>query len=63
MLVAAKGEGFGGAMEREVGHSRCKLLYREEINQRSYLHSTGNYIQNLMINLIGKEYEKECAYK
>ena len=28
-LVVAKGEGVGGEMEREVGISRCKLLYTE----------------------------------
>lgn len=33
MLVVAKGEGFGGGMERRLGTSRRKLLYREENHQ------------------------------
>ena len=35
-LVVAKEEGVGGGMEWEFGVSRCKLLYREWINNRSY---------------------------
>ena len=29
ILVVAKGEGLGGALEWEIGVSRCKLLYRK----------------------------------
>ena len=43
-LVVAKGEGVGGGMEWEVGVSRCKLLYRECINNKVLLYSTDNYI-------------------
>ena len=57
-LVVAKGEGVGGEMEREVGVSRCKLLYLGWINSKVLLHSTGNYIQYPMINRNGKEYLK-----
>ena len=35
-LVVAKWEGFAGEMEWEPGVSRCKLLYIEWINTRSY---------------------------
>ena len=59
-LVVAKGEGDGRGMDWEFGISRCKLLYTEWIN-KVLLYSTGNYIQNLVINPNGKEYEKECV--
>ena len=39
-----KGEGVGGAIERQVGVSRCKLLYIEWINDKLLRYSTGNYI-------------------
>ena len=62
-LVVAKGEGFGGGMEWEVGASRCKLLYMEWINNKVLLCSTENCIQYPMINHNGKEYfKKECIY-
>ena len=43
-------------MEWEV--SRCKLLYKERINNKVLLYSTENYIQYPMINHRGKEYQK-----
>ena len=46
----------------EFGVSRCKLLYREWINHKVLLYSTGNYIQYPVINHNGKEYEKENVY-
>ena len=57
-LVVAKGAGCGRRMEWEFGVSRCKLLYREWINNKVLLYSTGNYIQYPMINHNGKEYKK-----
>ena len=51
----------------ELGISRCKLLYREWINE-VLLYSTGNYIPwsyipyHSMISHFGKEYDKECTY-
>ena len=33
-LVVAKGEGVGEGMAWEAGVSRCKLLYREQINNK-----------------------------
>ena len=45
-------------MEREFGISRCKLVYREWINNKVLLYSTGNYIQYPGINQNRKEYEK-----
>ena len=37
------GMGCGGGMDSEFGVSRCKLLYREWINNKVLLYSTGNY--------------------
>ena len=54
-LVVAKGKGVRGGMEREVGVSRCELLYTEWINNKVLLQSTGNYIQYPVINHHGKE--------
>ena len=34
---------------------RCKLLYKERINTKLLLYSTGNYIQCSMVNHNGKE--------
>ena len=42
----------------EFGISSCKLLYIEWINNKVLLYSTRNYIQCLVINYNGKEYEK-----
>jgi len=52
----------GGGMESEFGVSRCKLLYREWINNKLLLYSTGNNIQYPVMNHNGKEYEKECIH-
>ena len=49
-------------MDWEFGVSRCKLLYREWINHKVLLYTTGNYIQYPVINHNGKEYKKECTY-
>ena len=46
----------------EFGVSRCQLLYREWLNNKVLLYSTGNYIRYPMINHNGKEYEKGCMY-
>ena len=58
-LVVAKGE---GGMDWEFRISRCKLLYREWINNKVLLYSTGNYSQYPVINHNGEEYEKEYIY-
>ena len=42
-LVVAKGEGVGRGLECEVGISRNKLLYMEEINNSAPLHSRELY--------------------
>ena len=47
-----------GGKDWEFGVSRYKLLYIEWINNKVLLYSTGNYIQYLVINHTGKEYEK-----
>ena len=60
--MVAKGEGFGGGMEREVGVSGCKLVYMEWINNKVLLYSTGNYIQYPMTTHNGKEYKKKNVY-
>ena len=46
-------------MDWEFEISRGKLLHIEEINSKVLLYGTGNYIQYLVINHNGKEYEKE----
>ena len=43
-----------GGMDWEFGISKCQLLYREQINNKVLLYSTGNYIQNPVINHNGK---------
>ena len=58
-LVVAKREGDEGGMEWEAGVSRCKLLYRERINSKVLLCSTGNCIQYPVINHNGKDYFKK----
>ena len=60
-LVVAKRKGSGRGMDWEVG-VRCKLFYREWMNNKILLYHTGNYTQYPMINTNGKEYEKEYIY-
>ena len=43
-------------MDWDLGISRCKLLYIEQINKVLL----GNYVQYPLISHIGKKYEKEC---
>ena len=38
------------------------IYYIEWINNKILLYSTGNYIQYPVININGKEYEKENVY-
>ena len=52
--------GGGRGIDWEFGVDRCKLLHLEWINNKVLLYSTGNYIQYLVINHIGKEYI--CVY-
>ena len=39
-----------------------QYIYIKSINNKVLLCSTGNYIQYLVINYNGKEYEKECRH-
>ena len=48
-------------MDWEFGINRCKLLYREWIDNKVLPYSTENYIQYPVINHKGKEDEKECT--
>ena len=48
-------------MEWEFGVSKCKLLYRDWMNNKVLLQSSGNQIQCPVISHNGKEYEKECV--
>ena len=48
-------------MDWEFRISRCKLLYREYINNVLLVYSIGNYIQHLVISHNGKGYEKQCV--
>ena len=50
-------------MDWELGVSRCKLFYLEWISAEVLLYSTGNYIQSLVREHDGREYEKRaCIY-
>ena len=60
--MVAKGEVGGGGMDWESGISRRKLAYKEWINNKVLLYSTGNYIQYPVIYPDGKDYDKECIY-
>ena len=45
-----------------VGISTCKLLYKEWINNKILLYSTGSHIQYLVTNHNGKKIKKKvCA--
>ena len=61
-LGVAKGESGGGGMGWEFGISRCKLLYREWIDNKVLLYSTENYIQCPMMNHNGKGYIKKHVH-
>ena len=61
-LWLPRGEGVEGEMEWEVGVGRFQVFYMEGINNKVLLHSTGNYIQCLMINHNEKEYLKKRVY-
>ena len=53
--MIAKGEGFGGGLDWEVGISRCKLLYIGRIHTKVLSYSAGNDSQYPVINHNGKE--------
>ena len=61
-LWLPRGRGSGGRVGCQFGISRCNLLSIEWINNKGLLCSTGNYIQYLVINHNGKEYEKKYLY-
>ena len=48
-LVVAKGNGGGNGIDWEFRVGRCNLLHLEWISNEILLHSTGNYIQSLLI--------------
>ena len=58
--MVAKGEEGSGreGMDWEFEISKCKLLYREWINNKVLMYSTGNCIQYPVINHNGKEFKK-----
>ena len=51
--------GDTGGLHWKFRISRCKLSYKEWINNEVLIDSIGNYIQYSVINQNGKEYEKE----
>ena len=58
-----QGGGPGGGKDWEFRISRCKLLHIGWINNKPLLYSTGNYIQDPVINYNGKDYFKRiCRY-
>ena len=58
----AVAKGQGGGMDLEFGISRCKLLYREWINNKVLLYSKGSYSQHSLTSHNGKEYFKKNVY-
>jgi len=55
------GAGDGGEGRVGVWGSRCKLSYREWINNKVLLYSTGNCIHHPVIKHNGKEYENNVC--
>lgn len=60
--MVAKGERGGEGVDWKSGISRCKLLYREWINNKILLHSTGNDSQFPVISHNGEGHEKIHIY-
>ena len=54
-LTAAKYVGAGRGMSWKFGIIRCKLLYKEWINDKLPLYSTESYIQYPLINHSGNQ--------
>ena len=59
MVAKGEEERGGEGKDWEFGISRCKLLYREWINTRSYCIAQGTIFNILVKNHKGKKYEKE----
>ena len=57
--MVAKGEGRVRGLDWEFGISRCKLLYTEWINHRSYCMAQ-SMVFNPVINDNGEKYATEC---
>ena len=55
------GRGGEGGNNWEFGISRCKLLFKEWINNKVLLHSARNCIQHPVTNCNGKEYESDSG--
>ena len=51
-LGAVSGGGEWGELDWEVGISRCKLFYREWLNNRVQLYITGNCVQHPVITIM-----------
>ena len=60
--MVAKAEEGGGGIDWKFGISRCKILHIGWINNKVLLCSTRNYIQYVVVNHNGKEYEKKYVY-
>ena len=60
-LTVTKREGEAAGINQELGMNRYRLLYTKQINN-DLLHSTGDYIQHLVITYNGKESEKEYIH-
>ena len=60
--MVALGEEKRGRLDWEFGISRSKLLHTGWINSKVLRNGAGNYIQYLVINHNGGEYEKEYIY-
>ena len=49
-------------MDWEFRFSRCRLLHLEWISNEIVLYSIGNYIQSLVMEHDGRDYEKKNVY-
>ena len=61
-LMVTNGNSEQGEMKQDLGINKYTLLYVKQVNGKNLLYSTGNYIQYLVINCNGKEYEEEYTH-
>ena len=59
LMVTKRERGWGRETNQEFGISRSNYYRKKQTHSKVLLHSTGNYIQYLVINYNGKDYEKE----
>ena len=63
LVLLPRWKGSRRGLDWEFGTGRCKLLRIEWINNKVLFYSTGNYIQNYVINQNGKLKKNEKGHK